>query len=62
MSEKEFREYADECFGWAKTAKSEKERLIFLQMAETWLQAAVMAEAPRPSSQNLPVGSRPPDV
>jgi hypothetical protein len=23
---KEYRDYADECFGWAKTAKSNKER------------------------------------
>jgi hypothetical protein len=37
---KEYREYADECFGWAKTAKSDRERDIFLQMAQTWLEAA----------------------
>jgi hypothetical protein len=41
---KEYREYADECFGWAKTAKSDREREIFLQMAETWLEAAIRAE------------------
>ena len=40
----EYREYADECFGWAKTAKSDREREIFLQMAETWLEAARRAE------------------
>jgi hypothetical protein len=37
---KEYREYADECLGWAKTARSDRERRIFLQMAETWLLAA----------------------
>jgi hypothetical protein len=42
---KEYREYADECFGWAKTAKSDREREIFLQMAQTWLEAANLAEA-----------------
>ena len=26
--------------GWAKTARSEQERQIFLQMAQTWLWAA----------------------
>jgi hypothetical protein len=41
---KEYREYADECLGWAKTAKSDREREIFLQMAQTWLEAATRAE------------------
>lgn len=39
----QYREYADECFGWARTAKTEREREIFLQMARTWLAAAVRA-------------------
>ena len=43
-SSKECREFADECIGWAKTARSEREQRIFLQMAETWLRAAIMAE------------------
>ena len=43
-SSKECREFADECMGWAKTARSEREQRIFLQMAETWLCAAMMAE------------------
>ena len=29
----EFYDYADEHFGWAETAKTERERAIFLQMA-----------------------------
>ena len=41
---KEYRENADECLAWAKTAKSDRERGIFLQMAQTWLQAAKLAE------------------
>ena len=44
MSAKEYREYADECLDWAKTAKSHKEREIFLQMARAWLEAAVRWE------------------
>jgi hypothetical protein len=44
VSSKEYREFADECLGWAKTARSDRERRIFLQMAETWLEAAVLAE------------------
>jgi hypothetical protein len=39
-----YRECADECLGWAKTAKSERERAIFLQMAVARQQAAAIAE------------------
>ena len=42
-SSKECREFADECMRWAKTA-SESEQRIFLQMAETWLRAAIAAD------------------
>jgi hypothetical protein len=41
---KEYRELADECLGRAKTARTDKERRIFLQMAETWLRAAMLSE------------------
>ena len=37
MSSKEYREFADECLHWAKTARSDREKRIFLQMAETWM-------------------------
>jgi len=40
VSAKEYREFADERIGWAKTARSDQERQIFLQMAQTWLWAA----------------------
>ena len=42
---KDYREFADECLGWAKTAKSDRERRIFLQMAEAWLNVAARLEA-----------------
>jgi hypothetical protein len=45
-SPKEFRENAEECFGWARTARTERERKIFLQMADAWLQAALLSERP----------------
>ena len=44
MSSKEYREFADECMHWAKTARSDREKRIFLQMAETCLKAAVLAD------------------
>jgi hypothetical protein len=43
----EYRENADECLGWAKTARSDRERRIFLQMAEAWLAVAARRDAVR---------------
>jgi len=43
VSPEEYRACADECLGWAKTAKTETERQTFLQMAATWLQAGAIA-------------------
>jgi hypothetical protein len=39
-SAKDFYDYADEHFGWAETAKTERERTIFFQMAAAWLEVA----------------------
>jgi hypothetical protein len=44
MSSAKFREYADECMDWAKSAKTDRERKIFLEMAATWLDAATRSE------------------
>jgi hypothetical protein len=44
MSAKEYRDYAAESRDWAKTASSDQERVTFLDMAKTWLQAAAIAE------------------
>jgi hypothetical protein len=41
---REFRENADDCFVWAKTANSDRERAIFLDMARNWLEAASRVE------------------
>jgi hypothetical protein len=40
VSVEEFYKNADEHFGWAETAKTERERAIFLQMAAAWLEVA----------------------
>ncbi len=40
----EYRENAEECLGWARTARSDKERGIFLQMAQAWTEAATRRE------------------
>jgi hypothetical protein len=44
MSTNEFRDNAEECTDWANTARSDRERKIFLQMAEAWHAAAVLSE------------------
>jgi hypothetical protein len=44
MSATLFREYAAEHLGWAKTARSDRERQTFEQMARAWLEAAVLWE------------------
>jgi hypothetical protein len=54
VSAKEFREYADECLGWAKTAKSDEERKTFGQMAQAWLEAADLSETPPPVAKREP--------
>jgi hypothetical protein len=43
-SAEEYREFAEECLGWARTARSDWERRNFPQMAEAWLEAAARSE------------------
>jgi hypothetical protein len=40
----EFRAFANECLDWAKSARSDSERDIFLQMAQAWVEAATRSE------------------
>jgi hypothetical protein len=40
LSAEQFYDYADEHFAWAETARTERERAIFLQMAAAWLEVA----------------------
>ena len=44
LSAQDFYDYADEHFGWAETARTERERAIFFQMAAAWLEVAQMWE------------------
>jgi hypothetical protein len=44
----EYREMAEECFEWAKTALSEEVRLTYLNIAQIWLQAAASLDAGLP--------------
>jgi hypothetical protein len=43
-SPKEFREFAQECLRGADETKSERHRQVLLDMAKTWMQAALQLE------------------
>jgi hypothetical protein len=45
MSAVEFRKHAAEHLDWAKTARSDRERQTFQQMAQAWLEAAARRES-----------------
>ncbi len=51
-SAQDYRDYADEHLEWARSAKSEQERMIFRQMALTWWNIARLTEEGR-SLENL---------
>jgi hypothetical protein len=36
----EYRQMADECFGWARKAQTDEVRLCYVNLAQTWLEAA----------------------
>jgi hypothetical protein len=44
MSAKEYREYAAESLEWARTARTDQEGDILIQIAKTWLNAALVEE------------------
>jgi hypothetical protein len=46
MSEADqFRQYAQEAMRWARQAKTEKEKRALLELARTWLQAALESDS-----------------
>jgi hypothetical protein len=40
----EYRGMAEECFGWAREAHTEEVRLCYVNLAQTWLEAAAWIE------------------
>lgn len=39
---KEYRDFAEECLKWAEEAKDDAQREAFLEMANSWVQAAIL--------------------
>jgi hypothetical protein len=44
ITSQEYRRMAEECFGWAREAQTDEVRLCYVNLAETWLQAASWME------------------
>jgi len=44
LSASEFRKHMEEAQQWAKDARSEEQRALYLRIAETWRQAALKLE------------------
>jgi hypothetical protein len=40
ITPQEYRQMAEECFGWAREAQTDEVRLCYLNLAQTWLEAA----------------------
>jgi hypothetical protein len=50
----EFRQYAEEAMRWAHRSKNEKERLALLELARTWMQAALHRENTAAATNHRP--------
>jgi hypothetical protein len=61
----EFRQYANEAMRWARRSKNEKEKLALIELARTWMQAALHRErTAAPTDHGSPEGAvpnRPPE-
>ena len=40
ITPQEYRRMAEECFGWAREAQTDEVRLCYVNLAQTWLEAA----------------------
>ena len=44
ITSQEYRRMAEECFGWASEAQTDEVRLCYVNLAQTWLEAAAWIE------------------
>jgi hypothetical protein len=44
ITSQEYRRMAEECFGWAREAQTDEVRLYYVNLAQTWLEAATWIE------------------
>ena len=50
LSPQEYREQADQCIGWARSAVSDSERKLYRQLAVFWLEKTPFDWSPAQSS------------
>ena len=56
----EFRQYANEAMRWAHRSKNEREKLALIELARTWMQAALHRESTAAATNHgLPEGAVP---
>ncbi len=62
ITPQEYRRMADECFGWAREAQTDEVRLCYVNLAQTWLEAASWVEqaSRRIAQAPLPLAGRSP--
>ena len=44
ITAQEYRQMAEDCFGWAREAQTDEVRLCYVNLAQTWLEAASWLE------------------
>jgi hypothetical protein len=49
ITPEQYREMAEECFGWAREAQTDDVRLCYLNLAQTWLDAATWIDGASPT-------------
>jgi hypothetical protein len=49
MTPAHYREMAEECFGWAREAQTDEVRACYLNLAQTWLDAATWIDGASPT-------------
>jgi hypothetical protein len=61
ITPQEYRRMAEECFGWAREAQTDEVRLCYVNLAQTWLEAASRIEdvSPHRSRAASPLMGRP---
>ena len=49
ITPEQYRGMAEECFGWAREAQTNDVRLCYLNLAQTWLDAATWIDGASPT-------------
>ncbi len=49
ITPEQYRGMAEECFGWAREAQTNDVRLCYLNLAQTWLDAATWIDGTSPT-------------